>query len=160
MFRNSASIFAMIVLAFVSACGGRTANPVSQYHVGDENRSCQGLKAEVSNNEQEIAKLLPYEDATGKNVALGVTGALFIIPLFFMDFKDAEATEIQALKRRNTWLREVAAKNRCELPPPLFIAGNRACSQAKNPARPWIGQWAAKQGDDLLALELTQYQLV
>jgi hypothetical protein len=159
MLRKPSTIFAVTVLAVLSACGGRTANPVAQYQPGDENRSCEGLKVEVSNNEQEIAKLLPYEDATGKNVALGVTGAFFIVPLFFMDFKDAEGTEIQALKRRNNWLREVAARNQCDLPPPIFTAANRACSEAKNPERPWVGRWAAKQGNDVLTLELTQYQV-
>ena len=73
---------------------------------------------EIANNEQEIIKLLPYEDATGKNVALGVTGFFLIVPLFFMDFKDAEEAEIKALRRRNQWLRETAYNNSCTLPPP------------------------------------------
>lgn len=104
----------------VSSCGGRSANPVVQYQPGDEKRSCDGLKSEIANNEAEIAKLLPEEDATGKNVALGVAGAFLLVPWFFMDFKEAEATEIQALRRRNQWLREVAANNTCTLPPPTI----------------------------------------
>lgn len=71
---------------------------------------------EVSHNETEILKLLPDEDATGKNVALGVTGAFLIVPLFFMDFKEAEATEIKAYRERNLWLRELASSKNCTLP--------------------------------------------
>ncbi len=67
--------------------------------------------------------------------------------------------EIQALKRRNDWLREIAYKKQCELPPSMFTAEKRACSDAKNSERPWIGQWVSQQGQDVLALELTEYQV-
>lgn len=109
-------------IAFVMAatmlvgCGGRSANPVASYQMGDEQRSCTGLQAEIASNEQEIIRLLPYEDATGKNVALGVAGVLFIVPFFFMDFKDAEELEIRALRNRNQRLREIAYNNECSLP--------------------------------------------
>ncbi len=108
------------LLLVLAACGGRSANPIASYQPGDEKRSCDGLRMEVANNEQEIAKLLPYEDATGKNVALGVTGFFLIIPLFFMDFKDAEEIEIRALRKRNQWLREVASNKDCSLPPSKY----------------------------------------
>ncbi len=109
-------------IAFVMAavmlvgCGGRSANPIASYQPGDEQRSCTGLQAEIASNEQEIIKLLPYEDATGKNVALGVTGFFLIVPLFFMDFKDAEELEIRAYRQRNQRLREIAYNNGCSLP--------------------------------------------
>lgn len=149
----------LVLVALISGCGGRSANPVSQYQPGDENRTCEGLKSEIANNEVEIAKLLPYEDATGKNVALGVTGAFFIVPLFFMDFKDGEETEIKALQRRNQWLREVAYNKNCEIPPSKLLAEVKQCSAAKNSSKPWIGEWASKTGDDVLAIELTAYQM-
>jgi hypothetical protein len=92
----------------------------SSYQPGDERRSCEGLKVEIASNEAEIARLLPYEDATGKNVALGVAGAFLIVPWFFMDFKDGEAIEVKALRRRNDWLREIAAGKDCVVPAPTF----------------------------------------
>ena len=88
---------ALIVSLILLGCGGKAADPIPQYQPGDEARSCSGLKAEIANNEAEIAKLLPSEDATGKNVALGVAGVFLIVPWFFMDFKEGEATEIKAL---------------------------------------------------------------
>lgn len=101
-------------------CGGRAPNPVSQYQPGDEDRSCDGLKGEIAYNEGEIERLLPYEDATGKNVVLGVAGALVLVPWFFMDFKEGEAIEIKALRRRDQWLREVASNKDCVVPPSKF----------------------------------------
>ena len=118
IFRSIAPVFLAL---FVVACGGKSANPVVSYQPGDEKRSCEGLKSEIALNEAEIAKLVPYDDATGKNVALGVTGFFLIIPWFFMDFKEGEAIEIQALRRRNQWLREVASDKDCSLPPPTVV---------------------------------------
>ncbi len=148
-----------MALLFQTGCGGRTANPVSEYQVGDENRSCEGLRVEIANNEQEMARLLPDESATGKNVALGVAGAFLIVPWFFMDFKEGEATEIQALRRRNNRLRVFAGEKNCDIPPSRFLAAGLPCSDAKDKNRPWIGQWAQTVGRDTLALELTEYQV-
>ena len=108
----------LLLVLLVIGCGGRSANPIARYQIGDERRGCEGLKVEIAYSESEILKLLPDEDATGKNVALGVTGAFFIVPLFFMDFKDAEATEIKAYRERNLWLHELASSKNCTLPAP------------------------------------------
>ena len=111
------TVIAVVIAALLVGCGGRSPNPVSRYQAGDERRGCEGLKVEIAHNESEILKLLPSADATGKNVALGVAGAFFIVPLFFMDFKDAEEIEIKAYRERNLWLREVASRDKCDLPP-------------------------------------------
>ncbi len=124
--------FSGAALIALSACGGRSPNPVSRYQIGDEKRACEGLKLEVAHNEQEIIKLLPYEDATGKNIALGVTGFFLVVPLFFMDFKDAEELEIKALRDRNLWLRELASRKDCTLPPPKIKFQEKPDEQPKD----------------------------
>ena len=68
----------VMVAAMLVGCGGRSANPVASYQPGDEQRSCTDLQAEIASNEQEIIRLLPYEDAAGKNVALGVAGVFLM----------------------------------------------------------------------------------
>jgi hypothetical protein len=146
-------------LVLISGCGGRPPNPVSQYQPGDEERSCTGLAAEISDNEKEMALLSPHENAAGKNVVLGAAGVLFIVPWFFMDFKEGEATDLQALSRRNRWLREVAVDNGCDIPPPKYLVDGRPCSSAENPDMPWIGSWSTRSGGDLLAVDLTQDQI-
>ncbi len=157
--RISLKPLALAGLILVSACGGKAPNPVAQYQPGDENRSCEGLKGEIANNEAEIARLVPYEDATGKNVVLGVAGAFFIVPWFFMDFKEGEATELQALRRRNQWLREVASNKDCQIQQSQFVFDERSCAEASDSNRPWIGDWVAKNNNNLLALSITQYQV-
>lgn len=113
-------LISALCLITIAACGGRAPNPVAQYQPGDERRSCEGLRVEIANNEAQIARLLPGENATGKNVALGVAGAFVLVPWFFMDFKDGERIEIEALRKRNAWLREVAFNKDCSVPPPRF----------------------------------------
>ncbi len=117
-------------LLLLAACGGRAANPVASYQPGDDSRSCDGLKAELAANEAEIARLLPDEDATGKNVVLGVAGAFLIVPWFFMDFKDAEGIEIRAYRRRNVMLRRIASKKSCSVPPSKYKFQQRPPSKA------------------------------
>ena len=90
---------------------------------------------EIANNEQEVAKLLPYEDATGKNVALGVTGFFLVVPLFFMDFKDAEEIEIRALRKRNQWLREIASDRDCSVPPSRYKFQDKRPAEGENGGR-------------------------
>lgn len=104
----------------VASCGGRSANPVASYQPGDDSRSCEGLKIEIAANEAEIARLLPDEDATGKNVILGVAGVFLIVPWFFMDFKDAEGIELRAYRRRNVMLRGIAANKKCVVVPSRY----------------------------------------
>ena len=111
----------MCAVLTLAGCGGKAPNPVSQYQPGDEDRSCVGLKSEIAANEAEIARLAPGEDAMGKNVALGVAGAFVLVPWFFMDFKDGEGVEIQALRRRNQWLREIAYEKDCSIPPSTVV---------------------------------------
>ena len=38
-----------------------------------------------------------------------------------MDFKDGERIEIDALRKRNMWLREVAYNNDCSIAPPTVV---------------------------------------
>ena len=101
------------VLFIVSGCAGRTANPVADYRIGDETRSCASLKAEVSQINADIARLVSDTDKTGKNVALGVAGLFLIVPWFFMDLSDAERTEAEAYRRRHNRLTQIAADKRC-----------------------------------------------
>ena len=88
------------VALLCAGCAGRTPNPVSMFQPGDNTLSCAGLEMVMSNCEQEIASLLPKSDKTGSNVALGVAGAFLIVPLFFMDFSEADKVELEAWRRR------------------------------------------------------------
>ncbi len=99
----------------VSACGGRAANPVMAAQYGDQRKSCRALETEMIGIQQEIARLIPDTDKSGKNVALGVAGALVLIPWFFMDFGHAEEEEVNAYRQRYNNLASIAADKRCDV---------------------------------------------
>jgi hypothetical protein len=107
-------VVAMLIL-FLGAygCAGRTPNPMQTYQYGDEKRSCNALRAEISNIDSDIQTKLPNSDKTGSNVALGVTGAIFIVPLFFMDFSKADQIEVEAMRRRYNSLVIISAEKNC-----------------------------------------------
>jgi hypothetical protein len=109
---NTTLITSIILL---SACGGRTANPVMASQFGDNQKSCEALIYEIKNAENEIQLLLPKTDKTGQNVALGVAGWFLLVPWFFMDFKNAEATEYQALRQRHQNLTSIAMTKKCKV---------------------------------------------
>ena len=109
--RSLVSVILCVVL--LSSCAGRTANPVSEYQYGDEKKSCERLRSEISNINAEISALLPETEKTGKNVALGVIGLWLVVPWFFMDFSEAEQIEINALRRRHNNLVAISAEKNC-----------------------------------------------
>lgn len=111
--KNFLSCLAIAVL--IVGCGGRTANPVMVSQYGDNSKSCEALEFELANVQGEIQRLLPKKDKTGKNVALGVTGFFLIVPLFFMDFKNAEAQEYEAYRQRYNHLASLAISKDCDI---------------------------------------------
>ncbi len=104
----------------LSACGGRTASPVMASQFGDERKSCRGLEFEMQSIQGEIQRLLPERDKTGQNVALGVAGAFLLVPWFFMDFKNAEATEYEAYRQRYNHLASIALDKHCDIKPAKY----------------------------------------
>jgi len=67
------------------------------------------------NIQGEIQRLLPKTEKTGKNVALGVAGWFLLVPWFFMDFKNAEATEYEAYRQRYNHLSTLAVSKNCQV---------------------------------------------
>ncbi|MET4694314.1 hypothetical protein [Endozoicomonas lisbonensis] len=116
---NKTIIFGLCILfvsATLSGCAGRTAHPVTIRQYGDENRSCAALESELRFIELEISRLVPKTDKTGKNVALGVAGAFFLVPWFFMDLSQAEQIEIDAFRQRYNYLAGLTVDKRCDKP--------------------------------------------
>ena len=122
----------LVGFLLLPACGGRTANPVQTYQYGDENKSCNILRMEMSQIQAEIGrKISDKEDTTGKNVALGVTGVFFIVPFFFMDLSDADKIEIEALRNRYNSLSLMVAEKKCGFSPQKIVIGNPEAIQQK-----------------------------
>ena len=103
----------LVLIALVSACAGRPANPVMVDQVGDPKRNCASIETEMRFVEKEITRLIPETDKTNKNVGLGIAGAIFIVPLFFMDLSESEKIEVNALRQRYNRLNILATDKQC-----------------------------------------------
>ena len=106
----------------VAACGGRRPDPVAAYKIGDNNLSCDGIRAEQSFINQQVATLIPESKKTGKNVALATAGVFLIVPFFFMDVSDAERVDIEAYQKRYQALDEIAIQKGCDKPSVVLTA--------------------------------------
>jgi len=74
----------------VTGCGGHDANPVKVHQFGDENKSCDALKVEMYEIDEEITRLSPKADENGEKV------------------------EIDALRRRHSHLMRLAQQKNCK----------------------------------------------
>lgn len=119
--KKSLTVSFLAFSLLLTACAGRTPDPVPQRQPGDEEMSCEQLKQNIVDNQSEIISLMPKQSKTGKNVALGAAGAFFVVPLFFMDFSDAERIEIRGLQLRNNWLRVLHERKKCKTVLPAEI---------------------------------------
>ncbi len=108
------ALIAVAMLGLVVGCAGRTANPVPVKQYGDNELSCQQIEEEMIAIDAKVRALVPEVDKkTPTNVALGVTGAIFIVPLFFMDFSGAEQAEINAYRERFEFLSDLERRKNC-----------------------------------------------
>lgn len=103
-----------ILASLVAGCAGRAANPVMAQQYGDNAKSCAALEQDMAFVDSEVQRLVPKTEKTGSNVALGVTGAFFIVPLFFMDFSQAEQIEVNAYRQRYNHLVILATEKGCD----------------------------------------------
>ncbi len=108
-------IMSLTAALLVIGCAGREAYPVMIQQYGDEKKSCQALERDMAFIQGEIQRLVPQSNKTGKNVALGVTGYLFVVPLLFMDLSKAERIEIDAYRKRYNHLLIIAGDKQCEI---------------------------------------------
>ncbi len=103
----------LVLLTFVVGCGGRAANPVMIQQYGDDKKSCNSLEMELSQIENEIQQLMPKTQKAGKNIVLGVAGAFFLVPWFFMDLSQAEQMEVNAFRQRYNHLLIISSEKEC-----------------------------------------------
>jgi hypothetical protein len=98
-----------ISIVLMPGCAGREPNPIATHQIGDDNRTCELLKLEVSQNEALITKKLKEdEDKFWTNFAWFLT----LTPA--MDLKEAEKTEAEALRARNDYLKILMSEKGCK----------------------------------------------
>ena len=111
----TAMIYLLTGVMFFAGCAGREANPIATYMPGDNERSCEGLKVEMSQLDADMRRMLPKTDKGLGNALLGAAGVFLIVPWFFMDFKGADKIEYDAMRNRYNHLLVIAADKRCDV---------------------------------------------
>ena len=111
--KPKALLATLVAVTLCVGCAGRAANPVMIQQYGDDKKSCQALEREMAFIQGEMQRLIPQTEKTGKNVALGVTGFFFLVPLFFMDLSKAEQMEVDAYRQRYNHLLIIAGDKQC-----------------------------------------------
>jgi hypothetical protein len=107
------------VLFIAQGCAGRSAHPVTVAQSGDAKKTCQALRKETQQILRKIHKMVPYIKKKDKKTVLKVvTGALIIIPWFFVDFTDSEKIEANALRKRYNYLADLADRHNCRFKAP------------------------------------------
>ncbi len=107
------------VLFIAQGCAGRSAHPVTVVQSGDTKKTCKALRKETQQILRRIHKMVPYiKKKDKKKVLKMVTGALIIIPWFFVDMKDAEKVEANALRERYNYLSTLVGERNCRFKAP------------------------------------------
>lgn len=95
-------------------CAGQAANPIAVYRPGDENKSCNTLGAELLGIDKQITqKKEQNSKKESRNMLYFITGFIILVPWFFMDLKESEQVEINALQQREGALKIIAADKNC-----------------------------------------------
>jgi hypothetical protein len=103
-----------VALFFIQGCAGRAARPVKVTQSGDVEKTCKNLQAEVKKYRRNIQKRIPsIKAADKKRTILMISGALLIVPWFFLDFSDADKIEANAVRARHNYLADRAEKLKC-----------------------------------------------
>ena len=106
-------VMLIVSIAFVG-CAGTDPNPISVYLPGDENKSCVSLRAEIANIDKQITrKTAQKSKQEADNVLWFISGWFLIVPWFFMDLKENEKPEIEALQQRKDSLIVIASEKDC-----------------------------------------------
>lgn len=108
------SVLITAIFSIHVGCAGRQPMPVQRYQPGDEDRSCGSLETEVAsiNNQMPVKKKKADETAVW-NLIWFAGGFFTIVTFFFIDAKDADKVEYNALKQRHNHLISIAKKKDC-----------------------------------------------
>jgi len=114
-------IYLMACSVFMVGCGGRVAHPIMSHQPNDLNLNCDLLIHEIGYlNLQYKKKTKEYDLKEAADVGLLVGGWWLLgIPWFFIDLKDAEKVEYEAIQARILHLVELAKIKKCENVPTI-----------------------------------------
>ncbi len=114
LFSGCTLIVAIAFAVSLTACGGRSASPVSAREAGDKKLSCEEIEIERFAVEEEAQALFGEgDDKTSSNIGWGVAGLIFPPLWLGLDLSSAEKQEARALQARSRHLQKLAYKKDC-----------------------------------------------
>ncbi|MFO1152522.1 MAG: hypothetical protein U1E42_02490 [Rhodospirillales bacterium] len=140
--KKRTAAYVALVSLLLTACAGRTANPVSLTSTTDTSADCAMLQAEASVNAQRINDLTNEQEfKLAQNVFVGVAGMFLVAPLMLIDVQDAPGVEKKALQARNQYVATLAAK-RCDPSAAQTVEKTVAAGEKKDtPVGTAMRQW-------------------
>lgn len=108
-------LFTGLIISILSGCISTPPNPGIQVQVaGDEQNSCTVIDTDLQQAQQAFDEAHSAHNwQVGSNIALGVTGALILIPLFFIDTGHGHSVDMQNAQARINHLATVKAAKGC-----------------------------------------------
>ena len=94
-------------------CAGKAAQPIRVIEVTDSSLSCSQLISQIYYLESLGSDLSGKTDKQGRNATLAAAGTLLIVPYFFMDLKEGEAVELNAVRARHMHLSKLYQNKKC-----------------------------------------------
>jgi len=94
-------------------CAGKTAQPIRVIEVTDTDLPCEKILNQIYHLEEMGAILAGKADKQVKNAALAAAGYITIVPYFFMDLKEGEAVELNAVRARHMHLTRLYQNKNC-----------------------------------------------
>jgi len=104
---------AVLATLILLGCAGKTAQPIRVIEVTDSSLSCSQLISQIYYLENLGSDLSGKTDKQGRNASLAVAGSLLIVPFFFMDLKEGEAIELNAVRARHMHLSKLYQTKKC-----------------------------------------------
>jgi len=101
------------LIAILTSCAGREGRPINVTRDHDSERSCESIKTEVQTIRTQMLALESEKSKTVRNVVCVVTGIFLIVPFFFMDLKNGEGAEYDALAHRLNHLQGILTNKKC-----------------------------------------------
>ena len=112
--KNVITLVTLVI--FLTGCVSSFPEAVQLSQVGDEDKSCSAILNEMLEMKQTILEAKQDKnEQVGKNIALGVAGAFFIAPLFFIDSSNAHTVEQRAATKRYKRLQDMANERKCKM---------------------------------------------
>lgn len=103
----------LIVAILLCGCAGSAPNSIALHQPSDQYKNCLGLKVDIENIDKQIDVKKEIKKAKGFGNLIKLASISLIVPGLFIDLKNAEQIEIDALQQRKDVLLMIVTEKNC-----------------------------------------------